>query len=333
MAENLPIDTDTIADDVQPMGKQWLTNAILDLSNDRDHQVIDPTVAYNLAHHVKPYIDRLAKEKETSAPKNTKSKHRRKVSNRPLVPKNAITELPLIEQARWIFMDRFISLERHQEILGCHFSEGDIATYTNDLIRVIAALSKIPRVALALAENRFEDLQKMFASSILLFRIPYLDNQEPINLSLLREKFSDYFYKKRELWYDKLSFSTTPILSPHWAICETQYLNCTLRSPSSKLNAYGRSWQFPPQAIRHKEVIEDVYDRIISGEALGEDLFAHKYNSCTATTYQRNNKGEDRLVHITQRQHQITIHGKRGLPHWTTSRRLWPGVVPTIVFS
>ncbi len=42
------------------MDRDTLVQAILDLENKRSEAVPDPDLAYELAHHVKPHIDRLA---------------------------------------------------------------------------------------------------------------------------------------------------------------------------------------------------------------------------------------------------------------------------------
>ena len=41
------------------MDRETIVQAILDLENDRDGQVTDPDLAYELGHHVKVRIDRL----------------------------------------------------------------------------------------------------------------------------------------------------------------------------------------------------------------------------------------------------------------------------------
>ena len=42
------------------MDRDTLVQAILNLENKRSEAVPDPDLAYELAHHVKPHIDRLA---------------------------------------------------------------------------------------------------------------------------------------------------------------------------------------------------------------------------------------------------------------------------------
>jgi hypothetical protein len=39
------------------------------------------------------------------------------------------------------------------------------------------------------------------------------------------------------------------------------------------------------------------------------------------------------MAYIVQKVHKISVHGKDGVPHWRASRRLWPGVLPTMLFS
>ena len=54
-------------------------------------------------------------------------------------------------------------------------------------------------------------------------------------------------------------------------------------------------------------------------------------NACTSTRYKPHNRGPWRMVYIVQKERKIAIHGKSGLPHWKTSRRLWPGVYPAVI--
>ena len=41
--------------------------------------------------------------------------------------------------------------------------------------------------------------------------------------------------------------------------------------------------------------------------------------------------GVQHSVYTVQKDRKIAIHGKVGLPRWRTSRRLWPGVYPTLI--
>ena len=79
-----------------------------------------------------------------------------------------------------------------------------------------------------------------------------------------------------------------------------------------------------------KNAVEDIYDRIICGEALQEHLFEQNCNSCTTTQYDKG-MGVHHSVYTVQKDRKIAIHGKVGLPRWRTSRRLWPGVYPTLI--
>ena len=84
------------------------------------------------------------------------------------------------------------------------------------------------------------------------------------------------------------------------------------------------------QAIR---LIEDVYDRVVCGEILKEDLFARNCSSLTATTYRTRKKSPQRLVYTVQRVHKIATNGRVGIPHWKAKKRLWPGAFPVMTFE
>jgi hypothetical protein len=108
------------------------------------------------------------------------------------------------------------------------------------------------------------------------------------------------------------------------------YFNCTLRAPDRKLAGYARRWRLPGAYSRQKTILEDVYDRIVCGEALKENPFEQNCSSCTATLYHARGQGPARVVYTVQRNRKIAVHGKHGIPHWRATRRLWPGVFPTL---
>ena len=137
--------------------------------------------------------------------------------------------------------------------------------------------------------------------------------------------------RKKPNWFERHDFYTEPRAEPALAMCGTDYLNCTLRGPERKLASHARDWGLPEEAVQHKSLLEDIYDRIVCGEALEEDLFARNCNAITGTVY-RTRKAR-RIVYTIQRVHKITIHGRAGIPHWKATRRLWPGAYPTVSFA
>ena len=101
------------------MDRHTLTQAILELDEGPEAPLEDVRLAHDLGLHLKPYIDRLTQE-DGPAQDNQPSRPG-KTEPLPLdLDGDApdLASLPAREQARWIFMDRFIPLERHEEILS-----------------------------------------------------------------------------------------------------------------------------------------------------------------------------------------------------------------------
>jgi hypothetical protein len=256
------------------------------------------------------------------------------------LPEGPLPELGSLspqDKARWIFMERFIPLEQHETILGYTFAPEDFAAHEQDLGRLLEVMLMLPQVARAAEEGDLPVVQKAFASTLLLFRNPFIgdENGHPIPCALenLRQCYPSYFYKRRKKpnWYETQPFYAEPLGRAHWVLCELDYLNCTLRRPERKLIGYARQWNLPAEYARQKTVLEDIYDRIICGEGLGDHLFEQNCNSCTGTSYRHQGKGPLRIVYTVQKHGKIAIHGKAGIPHWKATRRLWPGVFPTLV--
>lgn len=345
---------DTPNSDTNPSGRNMdredLAQAILDLENGLPDPIEDPQLAYELGHHVKPVIDLLSNNEGSEvsvsdplsldtailAPEDRKVRRRRAIKKRPLVdgPMPDLQKLATEDKARWLLMDRFISLDQHEEILSLKFSTEERQAHIQDLDRLITSLLVLPQVTKLLAAAKLFDLQKIFSSHLLLFRNPTIDtNQLPCNLENLRNTYPAYFYKRHKTpnWYEAQDFYTSPIDRPHWALCGFDFLNCTLRRPDRKLANHAGHWSLPTSYVRQKTALEDVYDRILSGEALKEHLFEQNCNSCCSTRYQHQSKRSLRMVYIVQKDQKIAIHGKNGLPHWKASKRSWPGVYPSIV--
>ena len=343
----------------QEMNRQDLVSAILDLENDRDEYVGTEELAYELAHHVKGHIDELLDLRAASpdtfgangeataegtkgaggkSESKTKRRKSKKGGGKKGLPEGPVPELNSIsplDQARWIFMERFITLEKHEEILGLNIEPEDFAEYQKGLDRLVQDLLMLPRMIEAAETNDLPSLQKIFSSFVLMFRSPSIGfSGEPVPCSFdsLRQGFPGFFYKRKKKpnWYEKHPFYTDAIAEPRWVLCDTDFLNCTLRKPGGKLSSYARDWDLAGDNVLQKSVLEDLYDRIICGEALDEDLFSRNCTSITSTTY-RSNKSR-RVVCTVQRVRKVTIHGRTGIPHWKAQRRLWPGVFPTVVF-
>ena len=331
-----------------------LAQAILDLENGQLEPVADSALAYDLSRHVKPYVDRLIALKEGSSLlegidddgdedqlKNKKNRRRRK--NKRGAPEGPLPELDSLspeEKARWIFMERFIPLEKHQEILGYPFAEESFSAYQQALNRTMDNLLVLVPAIEAAQNGDIEALQQIFASAVLVFRNPFLadDSGHPTTCTIetMRHKFPAYFYKRRKKpnWFERFPFYTAALEEPHWALCDTEPLNCTLRRPERKLAGYARHWGVSDEHARQKTAIEDIYDRIICGEALEENLFSGKYNACTSTFYHsKGKKGPGKMVYIVQKRRKIIINGSDGTPHWKASKRLWPVAYPALTFS
>ena len=353
----------------KPIDRNALIQAILDLEQDKDVVLEDSSLAYELSHHLKPDIDRLtalqagspeaiaefeaevvlqeighsertigdlladrdAEEEDGSSPQA------RKRRPPPDGPEPNLGDLPPVEQARWIFMDRFISLEQHEEVLGYSFANDEFTKHQQQMDRFVRNLLLLPRTIELVESNDIQGLQKMFASSLLIFRNPLIADAEgnpvPCTVGSLRERFPRYFYKarKKPYWFERQKFYADSIDEANWVLCETEFLNLTLRAASRRLIGYAKGWDLPNECAVQKAVIDEVYDRVVAAEATGEGVFASNCNSCTSTHYPIKRGRSEKMVYIVQRSRKIAMYGKDGTPHWKATRRLWPGVYPTLV--
>lgn len=331
MTTVLPLPSDAGA-----MDQDDLVQAILDLEQDREVQLGDEGLAHELAEHIKPQVDELVGLRVSDEAKRRKKRRKRKNVDVPEGPVPDVAELPPGEQARWIFMERYISLERHEDILGLSFQPEVFAEHQEAFDRLIKDLLLLPRSLEAADKNDIAGLQKIFARCVPVFRYPELAGEEgehmETNVESLRHVYPKYFYKRRKKpnWFEKREFYTETVPGPRWVLCDTEYLNCTLRRPDRKLAGYARDWDLPPEYAQQKSIVEDIYDRIVVGEALGEDLFAGNTSNLTSTRYRV--RKSRRLVFTVQKVHKITLHGKNSVPHWRATRRLWPGLHPTLSF-
>lgn len=339
----------TAADDVRSMDRQALVDAILDLEHDRASTLEDAQLAQELGDHVKPYVDELATLRSGAAGGDDGPRRRGKAprggkgadrlgADLPAGPAPRLASQPPGEQARWIFMERYIPLEKHEEVLGLTYPPETFAEYQEAFDRLIKDLLLLPRSLEALEKNDVAGLQRVFAACVPIFRSPVIGDEVggsvPSSLASLRQSYPAYFYKRRKKpnWFEAQDFHSEAVPGPRWVLAALDYMNCTLRRPERKLAGYAKDWDLPPEYAHHKNIVEDVYDRIVVGQALGEDLFAGNCNSLSATRYRNRNRGAKRLVYTIQKVHKITIHGKTGIPHWRATRRLWPGVFPSLSF-
>ena len=329
------------------VNRDELAQAIIDLEDEQFGLLEDEQLAYDLGQHLKPLIDQRVVEDRSgpSHPDQEPAKthdDERKPRERPVrTPANfggptpELANLSNQERARWILMDRFITLEQLEKIIGCAFSQQESDQYNKALDEFLSRLFLLTDVASAMKDCDLPALQQMFSSTLILMRHREVGDEErvrvPCTLENLRLRFDKYFYKRRSVpnWYESQPFYTDPLEKSQWVLCEIDYLNCTLLSPKKRLSTYARAWALSSSAILQKNATEDVYDRIICGEALQEHLFEQNCNSCTTTSYA---KGTEipYSVYTVQKDQKIAIHGKVGLPHWRLKRRLWPGVYPTL---
>jgi hypothetical protein len=355
--------------EAKPIERSALIQAIKDLAQDKDAVLEDTPLAYELSHHLKPDIDLLSglrsgspeaiaefqaevEFREVGRSERTigdlladrdgeneekGSPRRGKRLPPPDGPEPTLIDLPPLEQAHWIFMDRFISLEHHEEILGYSFSNDEFTKHQEQMDRFVRNLLLLPRTIELVENNDIQGLQKVFASSLLIFRNPSLADPEghlvPSSAENLRQRFPRYFYKprKKPYWFERQKFYNEPVSGPTWVLCETEFLNLTLRGADRRLIGYAKSWDLPNECAVQKSVVDEVYDRIISAEATGEGLFASNCNTVTSTFYPIRRGRSEKMVYMVQRSRKIAMYGKDGTPHWKANRRLWPGVYPTLV--
>ena len=330
------------------MNRDELAQAIIDLENGQFGPLEDEPLAHELGQHLKPLIDQGVSS-DTPSPS-----HRSQETDEPLDrelgpaeppvrtpvrfdgPTPEIATLSNRERARWIFMERFIPPEQLETIIGCVFSPEESDRFNRELDEFLDRLFLLTDVASALEACDLPALQKMFSSTLILMRHKELgdggNGRLPCSIENLRLRFDAYFYKRRSVpnWYEEQSFYAEPLERSQWVLCEIDYLNCTLRSPEKRLSNYARTWSLSSSASVQKNALEDIYDRIICGEALHEHLFEQNCNSCTTTQYDKG-MGVHHSVYTVQKDRRIAIHGKVGLPRWRMSRRVWPGVYPTLI--
>ena len=250
-----------------------------------------------------------------------------------------LLQLPIAERLRRILGSRFVGPERLEEIFGQPLIGGDRAASEKLLESLWVSLFDRPQFRPHVEANHLTALRKAFLDYALLFRctqLPGEPNEEPMPCSIkhIRERLPSCFGKgsPRSLWYAKLPFYLTPISTPHWALVDRQYLNCTFKKPSIRLLMYARANDLAPKAIRQKSVVEDVYDRAVLQAALKAPFFDN-CNSITRTKYLAGKQKSGKQVFVYSKDDALRITGKRGTPHWRPGRALWPGVLVSVVFE
>lgn len=248
-----------------------------------------------------------------------------------------INELHPEEAARWLFLDRFISIDKLSKMLGVNPEAFHNDSIQKDLKIFMDRIFSTPRVSKLIRKGAIAKLQMLFSSSVLLFRNSYLaDNNEahqPCNIANLRDRFPAYFYAPRESpnWYEKEPFYTEDICIPRWVLVELNFLNCILINSQQAKYLYSKRKTFPLNSVKQKSVIEEIYDRITIQEILGEELLDSNCNVLTSTRYRKNSKTIFH-VYIVQKESKIGFQRSHKKPTFRKKRPYWPGFFPSVEF-
>jgi hypothetical protein len=232
---------------------------------------------------------------------------------------------------------RFIDAVQLADVLGASLPGNEAEVAEQRLEMVWDGLMQIERFNHHAREEQLAPLRRALRDYVLVYRTPRLpdgDGQVPCSISHLKDYVPARFVgsSDQSLWYSSLEFYRESFSEGHWALLDKQYLNCTFKQLKIRLGMYARANELPPQAMRQKSVLEDVYDRVIVDAAM-ETVFFDNCNILTRTTYQQKDEPSKKQVHVYYRDGQIMISGKRGLPHWRPGKPRWPGVLPAIVFD
>ncbi len=251
--------------------------------------------------------------------------------------RRSFLERPLSERLRLVLGPRLIDLDLLASILGGRLPDDEHELAEQRLERVWDGFMRIEQFGLHAKNERLGPLRRALRDYVLIYRtaqLPDGDGEVPCSISELKDRMPSRFVgsSDRSLWYSGLQFYREAFADGHWALLDRQYLNCTFKLPKIRLGLYARANDLPPQAMRQKSVLEDVYDRVVVDAAM-EALFFDNCNSLTRTTYQQKEEPSKKQVHVYYRDGQIRISGKRGLPHWRPGKPRWPGVFPAIVFD
>ncbi len=98
-------------------------------------------------------------------------------------------------------MERFFSLEKHEEVLEYSFEADIFAQHQQSFDSFFKNLLLLPKTIEAIERNDVQSLQKTFASHVILFRSPLMgdDTGKPIpcTFETLRSKFPSYCKRSR----------------------------------------------------------------------------------------------------------------------------------------
>ncbi|MBT3342960.1 MAG: hypothetical protein HN712_17930 [Gemmatimonadetes bacterium] len=248
--------------------------------------------------------------------------------------REALQERSTSDRLKAIFGARFVGIDRLGEILGGSLPETETETANQALDEAWQRLISLPQMSHHVREGRLKALRHAFAEYALVYRTSRLPDGSPCHLAGLRELFEGRFVQssERTLWYNKLEFYREPITAGHWALVDSQYLNCTFKRPKIRLMMYARANDLPPGIVRQKSLQEDIYDRLVLDDALEREFFANCH-SLTRTVYQMSGAQSRKQVYVYYLDGQIRLTGKRGIPHWRPSKPRWPGVLPSLALS
>lgn len=245
-----------------------------------------------------------------------------------------LQERSTADRLRAIFGARFVDLERLGDALGAPLPDSEVTIAMGALDQAWQRLIALPQMSTHVNEGRLKALRRAFSEYALVYRTPVLPDGTPCHLAGLRDLFASRFVQsaERSLWYGKLGFYREPIAGGHWALVDSQYLNCTFKRPKIRLMMYARANELPPGIVRQKSLQEDIYDRLIIDETLNREFFANCH-SLTRTVYQMSGDESRKQVYAYYLDGLIRLTGKRGIPHWRPSKPRWPGVLPSLALS
>jgi hypothetical protein len=244
---------------------------------------------------------------------------------------------PVEERMRLILGPRYIGPDRLAEIFGDALPDEEAAAATKRLEGVWEGLMLLPSFGEHTRREQLAPLRQALVDYVLVYRsevLPVDGESGPCCIERLKHIFRSRFVGSsgRSLWYADLPFYREPLAEGHWALVDRKYLNCTFKQPKIRLVMYARANDLPPEAVRQKSVLEEVYDRVVVDAGLDEMAFDN-CNSMTRTSYQQKDEPSKKAVYVYYRDGQIRISGKRGVPHWRPGKPRWPAVLPSILFD
>ena len=256
---------------------------------------------------------------------------------------NLVNQMPDLKQihpeeaARWLFLDRFISLSRLSEILEIGMGSFDFEKIRQELEIFITNILSTPQVASLVQRNAAYQLQMLFSSYVLLFRSNILTDEkkayEPCSIVNLRDRFPTFFYPLRNSpnWYENQLFYTDNVCTPRWALVDANYLNCTFLRPKRAKYIFCKRKKLPINSVKMKSITEEIYDRIIIQESLEEEFFDNNCNALTSTFYHKHSETKYQVI-LTQKESKIGIHGNKNVSRIKKNRPHWIGFFPSIEY-